>query len=117
MPPADERFPPTLRLRERADFKRVERRGRRRTGPSLIVVAQRNGLDTSRIGLTVTRKVGNAAARNRWKRRLREIFRRNKDRFPTGWDFVVIVKRSAPNDASFDELRTELLTLMNEASA
>lgn len=113
----DERFPATARLRVRADFKRVERRGRRRAGQLLIVVAQPSGLDRSRIGLTVTRKVGNAAQRNRWKRRLREVFRRNKEHFPTGWDFVVIVKRSAPVDVSFDELRGELLTLMNEASA
>lgn len=117
MRPADERFRRGLRLRDRADFKRLERKGRRRIGQFLIVIAHSNALDDSRIGLTVTRKVGNAVQRNRWKRRLREIFRRNKEYVPTGYDFVVIVKRSAPADASFDELRSELLTLMNEASA
>jgi len=48
---------------------------------------------------------------------LREIFRRNKPRLPVGFDFVVIVKQSAPHEPKFEALRDELLTLMNEASA
>ena len=113
---SDERFPKAVRLRKRAEFKHVERRGKRRSGPSLIVYAASNSLDHSRVGLTVSRKVGNAARRNRWKRRLRELFRRNTDRFPAGWDYVVIVKKSAPEERPFDVLRDELLTLLNEAS-
>lgn len=113
----DESFPARMRIKQRSDFKQVSRRGRRRTGPHLIVYAQKNALDCSRLGLTVSRKVGKAAQRNRWKRRLREVFRRNKKVVPIGWDFVVIVKKSAPEHPEFEQLSKELLTLMTEASA
>ena len=113
---SNERFTKAERLRKRTEFKRVERRGKRRVGRSLIVYGRQNSLDCSRVGLTVSRKVGNAARRNRWKRRLRELFRRNKEQFPHGWDYVVIVRKDAAEPA-FDVLRDELLMLMNEASA
>lgn len=48
-----------------------------------------NSLDYTRIGLTVTRKLGGAVARNRIKRRLREVFRRNRAGLATGIDVVV----------------------------
>ena len=105
-----------MRIKLRSDFKEVSRTGRRRTGQHLILYGRRNALDCSRLGLTVSRKVGQATQRNRWKRRLREVFRRNKEHVPVGWDFVVIVKKSAPGEPGFEQLSGELLTLMNEAS-
>ena len=82
-----------------------------------------NELEWSRIGITASRKVGNAVRRNRWKRRIREIFRRNKRDIPVGYDFVVIVKRprkSDPGDDTerephFQDLRNELVELMGQA--
>ena len=85
------------------------------SGRHFVVYANTNDLDWSRVGITVTRKVGIANRRNRWKRRIREIFRRNKREFPSGYDFVVIVKHSAPADPDFTTLRNEMITLMNEA--
>jgi ribonuclease P protein component len=46
-----------------------------------------------RLGVTVSKKVGNAVIRNRCKRIIREIFRKNKDKFPLGADVVVVVRR------------------------
>lgn len=82
-----------------------------------MVYGAPNDLDWARVGLTVSRKVGNASRRNRWKRRLREIFRRNKADVPRSFDYVVIVKKSADQDPEFDVLQTELLSLMREAAA
>ncbi|MBA2663145.1 MAG: ribonuclease P protein component [Bradymonadaceae bacterium] len=91
----DERFRKEERLRKRSDFLRTQRRGQRRSGKFLVVYTSNNGLECSRIGLTVARKVGNAVVRNVWKRHIREIFRQNKARFPAGFDMVIIVKAGA----------------------
>ena len=56
----------------------------------LIVYGAPNGLGYSRIGLSVSRKVGNAVVRNWWKRRIREAFRLAQAKLPVGLDFVVI---------------------------
>lgn len=59
-----------------------------------------------RIGLTVSRKIGNAVVRNRVKRLLREIFRQNRDRFNQPLDLVVNAKKSI-RDADFRTLEAE----------
>lgn len=52
----------------------------------------------ARIGLSISKKVGNAPTRNKWKRQIRQAFRMYQHRIPKGWDFVVRPKK----DASFD---------------
>jgi len=81
------------RLSRRKDFERVFREGRRVDLPFLRVVYAPNGLDRRRIGFAVSRKVGKAVVRNRIKRLLREAFRRHKDLFPPGCDFVFVPRR------------------------
>ncbi len=49
----------------------------------------------SRVGIVVSRKFGHAVKRNLFKRRVREIFRQNKNLLPRGWDFVVLPKHKA----------------------
>lgn len=92
-PPA--RYRPSDRLKRRADFRRVQSsRKRAHTKHYLLVVAPKAG-PQGRFGVTVTKKIGNAVARNRVKRVMREVFRRNRDLFPAA-DVVVIAKRGAP---------------------
>lgn len=59
----------------------------------LVLLAPRKGV--SRVGLTVSRRVGNAVQRNRVKRLLREVWRRNRGLLPEGLDMVLIAKRDA----------------------
>ncbi|HEX5446761.1 MAG TPA: ribonuclease P protein component [Pirellulales bacterium] len=88
-PAPDQRFPPELRLRRKADFERVYRR-RRSVGDELLVVyGCENDLPHPRLGLSVSRKVGGAVVRNRWKRLLREAFRMHRSELPSGIDLIV----------------------------
>ena len=57
--------------------------------------------------MTVTKRVGNAAQRNRVKRLVREVFRRNRHMFPEGCDVVVIAKSGAPA-LGYEDVRAEL---------
>ncbi len=111
----DARLRKVERLLERAQFRRTQRRGRRHGGEALVVYAKPNGLEWSRIGITTSRKVGNAVRRNRWRRLLREAFRQNKAALPRGHDFVVIVQ---PNQLppTLDEVTGELIKLAEHAT-
>lgn len=114
----DQRLRKAERLRLRSEFKSTERRGERKGGRSLVVYAAPNGRAWSRLGLTASRKTGNAVRRARWKRRLRDIFRRNKLRLPVGYDLVVIVRSSTKQreHPDFDALTDEFITAANAAA-
>ena len=101
------RFRRTDRLLDARDFRRVMRSGTRRAHPELVVISTRDrkipihieGLgvvsdDANRIGITTSRKVGNAVVRNRFKRRVREWFRTHRDELEPGLDLVVIARRA-----------------------
>jgi ribonuclease P protein component len=90
-----ETFPRTARIRKSPEFKRVFDARCSASDGVLIVFAVRNGLEESRLGLSVSRKVGNAVVRNRWKRLIREAFRKNRIGFSGYFDIVVIPQRSA----------------------
>ncbi|NLY92451.1 MAG: ribonuclease P protein component [Myxococcales bacterium] len=83
------------RLRKRAEYREAQRsRHRVHTRSFLIVLCPRDDRRT-RLGITVTKKVGHAVHRNRIKRCVREAFRRNRDLFPAGFDVVFIAKQGA----------------------
>ena len=80
----------------------------------LVLYARKNRTDTNRIGITVSKKLGKAHIRNRVRRRLREIYRLNEEKFLPGWD-IVVVARSRAIDAPFDKLTKAYLQLAKKA--
>ncbi|HET7745839.1 MAG TPA: ribonuclease P protein component [Vicinamibacteria bacterium] len=88
---ADERFRPHERLRSAGQFRRVLKVGIRVDGPLFGLVAAVGERPFPRLGLTASRRVGGAVARNRAKRLLRETFRRNKPELGA-IDLVLVAK-------------------------
>jgi ribonuclease P protein component len=95
----DERFPKVLHLRRQAEFDRVFASRAYAADDQLIVHGCRNDLGLTRLGLSVSRKSGNAVARNYWKRSIREAFRRCRDELPMGLDLVVRPQKNAVADS------------------
>ena len=95
---SDKRFPKQERLRKRRDYLNVEAKKQRKiiTG-HLIILAARNSENHTRIGITVSKRIGTAVKRNSVKRLLREIYRRNKEIFPPGYDVVLIARKQDKN--------------------
>jgi ribonuclease P protein component len=94
----DHRFPARFRIRRQTDFDRVFDSGVVAADSVLVGYVSSNGLPHSRLGLSVSRKVGKAVVRNRWKRLIREAFRRCRDELPAGYDLVLRPRRGAPAD-------------------
>lgn len=94
------------KLLKRSDYQRLSASGKKLHTPHFIVVWSEEGAVRARIGITVSRKVGNAVTRNRLKRLVREYFRLHKHCFFAS-DFNIIAKRGA-NNLSFRELGIEL---------
>ena len=90
--PAPHRFPAALRVKRGEDFDRAYALRRRRDCGGIIVYGARNGLGVTRLGLSVSRKVGGAVRRNRVKRLLREAFRAVQRSLPAGLDLVVVAR-------------------------
>ena len=95
-----------MRLTDSPEFERVYRQGTAYRGKLFSVHAFPNGHDNPRLGLSVSRKVGNAVTRNAVRRRLREVFRACTSEVPGDLDLVVSA-RPAAAEATFGELREE----------
>ena len=93
------RFPKSVHIRSRLDFSRVYEQGSRVSDAVLLVTAARNDEPQTRIGLSVSKRCGNAVHRNRWKRLIREAFRLSQAEMPTSIDLVVQPRAGAEPDA------------------
>jgi ribonuclease P protein component len=107
----DQRLRRKERLAHPADFRRCYRHGKRVRMACFTVYAYHRGQAVSRLGLAVGKTVGAAVARNRVKRRLRELFRRYKALLPVGYDLFV---RAAPTSAAapYRELESAWVEVM-----
>lgn len=110
-PIAGQRLPRGARLRSPRDFQRVNRTGARRASAHFVtVLAPARDESEAKLGLAVSRRVGNAVARNHVKRRVREWFRRHRAALPANTDWVVIARVGAA-ELSGEAIAAELSLL------
>jgi ribonuclease P protein component len=105
------------RIRLKKDFKRGYEQGKKIVSSSFVLYLDA-GNETQfyrRLGITVSKRVGNAVIRNRCKRLMREIFRKNKEQFPQGTDIVVVVRRKMVQKR-YSAVQEELLRLLQTQS-
>ena len=114
--PADSglRFRKAQRLRNSTEFARVFGSKYTSANDRLVVHLSKNGLARSRLGLIVSRRVGNAVRRNAIRRRIREAFRKNRHVLPSGYDVICIAKPCAGNLTS--DLAESFCTLVVAAA-
>jgi len=102
-----------MRLRRRSEFVAVQSGGRKLHGRHLLVLALQQTLPVGRVGITVTKKVGNAVVRNRIRRMLREWLRTN-GWVPPGWDVVLVAKDSAARQGHPDDFAPDLSKILRQ---
>jgi ribonuclease P protein component len=107
------RFGKGYRLRKRPEFLQLGERGKRLFSRHFILVYDHGRHPESRLGVTVTKKIGPAVTRNRLKRICREYFRRHRDLLGAAYD-IHIIARSAAAKAAHEELNGSLEALFSQ---
>ena len=79
-------------LKENSQFRRLYARGNSAVDPLLVIYCRKNRLGRSRLGVTVSTKLGCAVVRNRARRRLREVFRLNAGCLKQGYDIILVAR-------------------------
>lgn len=99
-------------LKRNKDFQEVYKKGTSKANRYLVMYIYENGLSSNRLGISVSKKVGNSVVRHRLTRLIRESYRLNEEMFNSGLDIVVVVREAAAS-AKFDEIQKSLLHLAN----
>jgi ribonuclease P protein component, eubacterial len=97
-------------IRKTAQFQKVYRQGKSYANKYLVMYVLENSADEIRLGISVSKKVGNSVVRHRITRLIRESYRLHKELFSSGLDIVVIARASA-KDRSFQEIESAFLHL------
>lgn len=97
-------------LKKNKDFQNVYRNGKSNANKYLVMYVIDNNMKKNRIGISVSKKVGNSIVRHRLTRLIRESYRLNEDVFEKGKDIVVIARVGA-KEKSFFEIESALLHL------
>ena len=109
------------KLRKNSEFRLVYRRGKSYANNILVlyVFNNRKNIDEkklpyNKVGISVSKKVGNSVVRSRSKRLISESYRLNKDNIKTGYDFV-FVARTNINEKTYSDVESAMLNLFNKA--
>lgn len=97
-------------LKSNKDFRRVYDEGKSYANRYLVMYAMKNGLERNRLGISVSKKVGNSVVRHRLTRLIRESYRLNEESFLNGLDIVVIARASVKG-AGYDKVSSAVMHL------
>ena len=97
-------------LKKNSDFQLVYRNGTSFANRYLVMYVWKNQLNINRIGISVSKKVGNSVVRHHLTRLIRESYRLNEEKFSCGYDLVVIVRMNGKNQG-FHSIESALLHL------
>ena len=97
-------------LKKNRDFQLVYRNGTSFANRYLVMYVWKNQLNINRIGISVSKKVGNSVVRHHLTRLIRESYRLNEEKFSCGYDLVVIVRMNGKNQG-FHSIESALLHL------
>lgn len=95
-------------LKKNKDFQLVYRNGKSYANKHLVMYLLENNKEINRIGISVSKKVGNSIIRHHLTRLIRESYRLNEEKFQSGLD-IVIVARVAAKDKNFFEIQNSLI--------
>lgn len=85
----------TESLKKNKDFSNVYGKGISRANRYIVMYVMKNGSNKNRLGISVSKKVGNSVVRHRQKRLVKESYRLNEEKFHTGYDIVIVVRTNA----------------------
>ena len=97
-------------IKKNRDFQKVYDSGKSYANKRLVMYVAENGLNETRIGISVSKKVGNSVVRHRMTRLIREVFRLNKKNIRSGLDIITVV-RVAAKESDYKQLEGAFLHL------
>ena len=100
-------------VKENGDFRRIYRSGRSAVSGGVVVYCLKNRKGMSRLGVTVSTKLGHAVVRNRVRRRLRELYRLHKEELLPGYDLIVVARVRAV-ETDYQKLDRTYLRLLEQ---
>ena len=104
---------PAVTVKENYKCRRIYRKGKSAVSPQLVIYCQRNRRGHSRLGVSVSTKLGCAVVRNRVRRRIREIYRLNKAKMLPGYDLIVVARVRAV-ETDYQKLDRTYLRLLEQ---
>ena len=106
----------TVTLNRNCDFRRLYYKGKSYTNPALVIYLRRNGAGICRVGITVSKKIGNAVERNRCKRIIRAAYRELSPVIIGDWD-IILVARTKTKYLKSTQIKEILSELLKKAGA
>lgn len=98
-------------IKKNDEFKNVYQNGKSYANKYLVMYAVKNSRAENRLGISVSKKVGNSVVRHRIARLLRESFRLNNEKFHSGWDMVVVARTTAKGK-NYSDIESAFLHLV-----
>ena len=97
-------------LRKNWEFQAVYRNGKSKANRCFVMIIKKNDASSNRIGISVSKKVGNSVVRHHLARLIRESYRLNEEKFKCGYDIVIVVRVNGKNQG-FHSIESALMHL------